>query len=45
MVKTHEVLTKPAPGTVISPVYNYDEEQKAKIQALLQVGRVFLEVP
>lgn len=36
MAKTHEVLTKPAPGTVVAPVHTYDEEQKAKMRALLE---------
>ncbi|KAI0814848.1 CRAL-TRIO domain-containing protein [Irpex lacteus] len=34
MAKTHEVLVKPAPGTKIAPVYNYDDEQKAKLASL-----------
>lgn len=38
MAKTHQVLTRPAPGTVIAPVHTHDEEQKAKIQALLEVS-------
>jgi hypothetical protein len=37
MVKTHEVLTKPVPDTVISPAYHYDDEQKTKMQTLLEV--------
>ncbi|KAI0297579.1 CRAL-TRIO domain-containing protein [Multifurca ochricompacta] len=34
MTKTTNVLTSPAPGTVVRPVYEYDEEQKEKLQAL-----------
>lgn len=37
MAKTHEVLTAPAPGTVISPVHEYTDEQKGKMKALLEV--------
>ncbi|KAI0327654.1 CRAL/TRIO domain-containing protein [Cubamyces sp. BRFM 1775] len=33
MAKTHQVLTHPAPGTVV-PVRSYTDEQKAKIEAL-----------
>lgn len=35
---THQVLTKPEPGTVISPVYQYTDEQQAQIDALREVG-------
>lgn len=38
MAKTHEVLVKPAPGTKIAPVYNYDDEQKAKLASLKEVS-------
>lgn len=34
MPKTHQVLTTPAPGTVINPVHTYTDDQKAKMQAL-----------
>ena len=37
MAKTHQVHTKPAPGTVVAPVHTYDDEQKAKMKALLEV--------
>ena len=38
MAKTHHVLTRPAPGTVIAPVHTYDDEQKVKMQALREVS-------
>jgi hypothetical protein len=34
---TTKVLTSPAPGTVVKPVYEYDDEQKEKIQGLREV--------
>ena len=36
MAKTHQVLTAPAPGTVV-PVREYDDDQKAKLHALQEV--------
>ena len=37
MAKTHDVLTSPAAGTQIHPVFHHDEAQKAKLQALSEV--------
>ena len=37
MPKTHKVLTSPATGTQVYPVYHYDEEQKGKLKALSEV--------
>ncbi|KAI0275354.1 CRAL-TRIO domain-containing protein [Gloeopeniophorella convolvens] len=34
MTKTTDVLTTPAPGTVVKPVHEYDDEQRAKLQTL-----------
>lgn len=34
--KTHEVLISPAPGTIVAPIYQYSEQQKAQIKALRQ---------
>jgi hypothetical protein len=42
MAITHEVLVKPAPGTKIAPVYNYDDKQKAKMIALKEVRSINL---
>ena len=39
MPKTHQVLTAPAPGTVVAPVHTYDDSQNAKLKALLEVRR------
>lgn len=36
MAKTHQVLTTPAPGTVVAPVHIYDDSQSAKLKALLE---------
>ena len=38
MTKTTQVLTQPAPGTVVKPVHVYDEEQKEKLEALREVS-------
>jgi hypothetical protein len=38
MTKTTQVLTQPAPGTVVKPVHVYDEEQKEKLEALRDVS-------
>jgi hypothetical protein len=38
MTKTTQLLTRPAPGTVVKPVYEYDEGQKEKMQALREVS-------
>jgi len=38
MTKTTELLTRPAPGTIVKPVYEYDEGQKEKLQALREVS-------
>jgi hypothetical protein len=38
MTKTTQVLTLPAPGTVVKPVYVYDEGQKEKLEALREVS-------
>lgn len=37
MAKTHQVLTFPAPGTKVKPVFIYDDEQRAKLNALKEV--------
>jgi len=34
MTKTTQLLTRPAPGTIVMPVFEYDEGQKEKLQAL-----------
>ncbi|KAI9444540.1 CRAL/TRIO domain-containing protein [Lactarius indigo] len=34
MSKTTKLFLTPAPGTVIKPIYEYDDEQKEKLQAL-----------
>ena len=38
MTKTTQLLTHPAPGTVVKPVYEYDEGQKERLRALREVG-------
>jgi hypothetical protein len=38
MNKTTKLLTRPAPGTIVKPVYEYDEGQKEKLQALREVS-------
>lgn len=40
MSETHEVLTSPAPGTVIAPIHQYSEQQAAEIKALRQVRQI-----
>ena len=40
MTKTSQVLTSPLAGTVVTPVYNYTEEQQAQIRALREVRSV-----
>jgi hypothetical protein len=40
MTKTTQLLTRPAPGTIVKPVYEYDEGQKEKLQALREVSVV-----
>ena len=37
MVKTTDLLTSPAPGTVVKPVFVYDDAQKEKLRALREV--------
>ncbi|KAI0299853.1 CRAL-TRIO domain-containing protein [Russula brevipes] len=34
MPRTTKLLTSPAPGTVVKPMYAYDEDQKEKLQAV-----------
>lgn len=36
--RTTKVLTKPAPGTVVSPIHEYTEEQHAQIKGLKEVS-------
>lgn len=38
MAKTTQLFTRPAPGTTVKPVYEYDEGQKEKLQALREVS-------
>jgi len=38
MTKTTQLLTRPAPGTIVKPAYEYDEEQKEKLRALREVS-------
>ena len=38
MSSTHTILTTPAPGTSIKPVYEYTQEQKDQIVALRQAS-------
>lgn len=38
MTKTTQLLTRPEPGTIVKPVYEYDEVQKEKLQALREVS-------
>lgn len=40
MTKTTQLLTRPAQGTVVKPVYEYDEGQKEKLQALHEVSLI-----
>ncbi|PCH34445.1 CRAL/TRIO domain-containing protein [Wolfiporia cocos MD-104 SS10] len=42
MPKTHQVLTSPAPGTVIGPVRTYTEEQQRLITALREYADTLL---
>lgn len=42
MAKTHEVLTKPAAGTQIHPVFDYNEEQKEAMRALSEFAHSLL---
>lgn len=37
MTKTTKLLTSPAPGTEVKPVYVYDDAQKEKLDALREV--------
>ena len=37
MTKTTKLLTSPAPGTEVKPVYVYDDSQKEKLDALREV--------
>ncbi|VDB86260.1 unnamed protein product [Peniophora sp. CBMAI 1063] len=37
--KTNKILFEPAPGTVVKPIWKYDEEQKAKIEALREYAQ------
>lgn len=37
MTKTTKLLTSPAPGTEVKPVYAYDDTQKEKLHALREV--------
>ena len=37
MSSTTKLFLSPAPGTVIKPTYEYDEEQKEKLQTLREV--------
>ncbi|KAA1477222.1 CRAL TRIO domain-containing protein [Dentipellis sp. KUC8613] len=34
MAKTTKLITEPAPGTIVKPVHEYDDEQQSKITAL-----------
>ncbi len=38
MTKTTQLLTRPTKGTTVKPVYEYDEGQKEKLQALRDVS-------
>jgi hypothetical protein len=42
MTKTTQLLTRPLPGTIVKPVYEYDEGQKEKLQALCEVSLCIL---
>jgi hypothetical protein len=37
MAITHQLLTEPAAGTVISPIWSYTEAQRTQIEALREV--------
>jgi hypothetical protein len=37
MSSTTKLFLSPAPGTVIKPTYEYDDEQKEKLQTLREV--------
>lgn len=39
--KTHDLITAPAPGTVIAPLFTYSEEQQEQISALREVRLSF----
>ena len=41
MNTTTNLLLSPAPGTVVKPIYEYDEEQKEKLQSLREVCPFF----
>lgn len=41
MAKTIKLLTSPSPGTVVKPMYVYDEGQEEKLQALREVSLLF----
>ena len=43
MTKTTQLLTRPAPGTIVKPVYEYDEGQKEKLEALREVSPCILD--
>lgn len=36
---THDLITAPAPGTAIAPLFTYSDEQYAQINALREVSR------
>ena len=38
MTKTTQLLTCPTASTIVKPVYEYDEGQKEKLQALREVS-------
>ncbi|KZV67482.1 CRAL/TRIO domain-containing protein [Peniophora sp. CONT] len=37
--KTNKILFEPAPGTVVKPIWTYNEEQKAKIEVLREYAQ------
>ena len=39
---TTKFITSPAPGTTVSPIHNYTEEQQAQLGALREVVQHFL---
>ena len=41
--KTNKILFEPAPGTVVKPIWKYDEEQTAKIEALREVSFLHMQ--
>jgi len=41
MTKTNKLLTSPAQGTIVKPMYVYDDGQKEKLQALREVSLPF----